>query len=285
MLGRRPVKRESYEPATWRFLATSLGDGPTHMAVDEAILEAVAAGDSPPTLRFYGWQPACLSLGYEQEWDLADLDRCQELGWDVVRRPTGGRAILHGDELTYSLCTLLDDPRVRGELHDSYEKLSAGLVRGLNLLGLEPARARPYYEDRGLPGPAAFDGPYAEEHAITLGQRRLMTSVQLRRDGAVLQQGSLPLVGDITRIAEAFYFDLPGQRTAMVNRLGYRATTLELVLARVVSFEEAAGSLRQGFAEALNLALEPGQLSEREKARAETLRAEKYINLAWTRRV
>jgi lipoate-protein ligase A len=253
------------------------------MAIDEAILEAVAAGDVPPTLRFYGWDPPCLSLGRGQPWDEADLDRCAELGWTVVRRPTGGRAILHTDELTYSVCAPKTEPRVAGKVLESYQRLSYALAHGLKLMGLDPYRARTYYTDQGDPGPACFDGP--SDYEITIGQRKLVGSAQMRRQGVVLQHGTLPLSGDITRVAQGLYVDLPGQRQAIALRLQYRATTLEASLARPVSFSEVEVFMRRGFAEALNLTLEAGQLSGRELDRAAAIRAEKYATEDWTMRV
>jgi lipoate-protein ligase A len=106
------------------------------MAVDEAILLAVAEGSAPPTLRFFGWEPPCLSLGYAQPVTDVDLDRLRARGWELVRRPTGGRAILHTDELTYSVVAPMAEPRVRGGVIESYRQLSAGLLRGLEILGL-----------------------------------------------------------------------------------------------------------------------------------------------------
>src|SRR5690606_21154618 len=104
----------SMSKAVWRLLNTGISDGPTNMAIDQAIMEAVAEGRVPPTLRFYGWEPACLSLGYTQP--IADVDRArlERCGWDLVRRITGGRAILHTDELTYSVALPGDNPIVRG---------------------------------------------------------------------------------------------------------------------------------------------------------------------------
>jgi lipoate-protein ligase A len=282
-MNERPYRRESYEPASWRFLDTGRQAGPANMAVDEAILEAVAAGESRPTLRLYGWQPACLSLGYGQSWDVADFDACAERGWHVVRRPTGGRAILHVDELTYSVCAPMDEPRVRGGVLESYQRLSEALLAGLRLLGLEPARAKPYYQDQGEPGPACFDGP--SHYEITVGQSKLVGSAQVRKHGVVLQHGTLPLYGDITRVVQALFFDAPGQRLAAQARLNYRATTLAASLGRRVEYEQAAEAMRQGFAQALTLELKEQGLSESEQARAGALRAEKYGHESWTRRL
>src|SRR5512143_2552502 len=92
-----------YSPADWRLITHPAMDGPSNMAIDEAIAEGVAAGRSPSTLRFYAWQPGCLSLGYAQPAADVLYDRLSASGWDIVRRLTGGRAILHIDELTYSI--------------------------------------------------------------------------------------------------------------------------------------------------------------------------------------
>jgi lipoate-protein ligase A len=279
----RHYRPQDYEPATWRLLLTGFQDGATNMAIDEAILEAVATGESPPTLRFYGWQPACLSLGMAQPWDDADLERCAGLGWDVVRRPTGGRAILHVDELTYSVCAPESEPRVHGGVLESYQRLSTALAQGLRAMGLDPQRAQAVYEDRGAAGPACFDGP--SHYEITIGQRKLVGSAQMRKKSVVLQHGTLPLYGDITRIAEALYVDAPGQRMAIVSRLNYRATTLEASLGRRVEYDEALQHMRQGFSDALNMTLADGQLTDAEMQRAAALRQEKYASRDWTERV
>jgi lipoate-protein ligase A len=281
-VGRRSSKN-LYQPASWRLIVSGDADGPTNMANDEAILESVAAGDSRPTLRFYGWDPASMSLGHRQPWDDVDFDRCAELGWDVVRRPTGGRAILHVDELTYSICAPVSEPRVHGSVLESYQRLSEALIAGLKLMGLDPAKAKPYYEDTGSSGPACFDGP--SNYEITIGQRKLIGSAQVRKKNVVLQHGTLPLFGEITRVADGLWFDLPGQRNALMNRLYYRASTLELALGRTIEFSEAVSTMRQGFTKALNLEFTEAGLSETEIARALELRAEKYANDAWTKRV
>src|SRR5690606_14878512 len=112
------------QPAKWRLIRTQPAAGAWNMAVDEAVLEAVGQGDVLPTLRLYAWNPPCLSLGFAQP--VQDVDRAAlaRLGWELVRRPTGGRAILHTDELTYSVIAPLDEPRVAGSVLESYRRLS-----------------------------------------------------------------------------------------------------------------------------------------------------------------
>jgi len=124
-----------YAPATWRLVHSPLADGALNMAIDESILRAVAEGAVPPTLRFFGWTPPCLSLGYAQPAGEVDGERLDRLGYGLVRRPTGGRAILHTDELTYSVIAPWTSA-VRGGVVESYQQLSAGLMRGLAHVGL-----------------------------------------------------------------------------------------------------------------------------------------------------
>ena len=284
-MSKKRTKRPTYETAVWRLIQSESADGPTNMAIDEALFESVEAGESQPILRVYNCQPPCLSIGRDQDWDVVDIDLCEEQGWDVVRRPTAGRAILHIADLAYSLCLPLSEPRAQGDGSESYERLAEGLRKSLSLLGIEPNRTRPYYSDDGPPGPVGFDGPADTDFDISIGQRKLISSGQWRTGQTLLQQGSFPLSGPVAQIAEGLLFDYPGQKIAMVLRLGYRATTLELMSGRVVPFEEASTVFSQGFAEALNLTFESSPLTEKEKARAEVLRAEKYASQSWFERV
>jgi len=247
------------------------------MAVDEAILRAVAAELVPPTLRLYAWQPACLSLGRAQP--LADVDRgaLRAAGFDLVRRPTGGKAILHADELTYSLIAPEKEPRVAGGIVESYRRLSAGPVRALERLGAAGIETDLRAERRASEGPVCFEEPSAYE--ITAGGRKLVGSAQMRAQGAVLQHGALPLWGDIARICTLLTAHLDP------TRVRARAATVEEALGRAVAWDEAAEALAAGFAEALNLRLEPGTLTDKERDWAEELRVEKYAAEEWTGRV
>jgi lipoate-protein ligase A len=121
----------------WRLLITKIADGPTNMAIDHAIMEAVAGGRVPPTLRFYAWEPPCLSLGYTQPASDVDQDRLNARGWGLVRRMTGGRAILHTDELTYSVAVRANDPVVAGDIVESYRRLSRAILHCLHMLGAD----------------------------------------------------------------------------------------------------------------------------------------------------
>lgn len=255
-----------YAPSTWRLLVDDAPrTGAANMALDEAIMDAVAAGESPPTLRFYAWQPACLSLGKRQPLSGVELERCRRDGVDVVRRATGGLAILHTDELTYSIATLPSDPRAEGAILDAYRSLSQGLVAGLRLLGL-PAAMNPVDPLAAkYTSAACFEVPTAYE--ITVGERKLLGSAQTRPAGRVMQHGSLPLYGDIARVVDCLWFATEDEREALREHLRARATTLEAALGRLVSFTEAARAMARGFTTALNLTLEPGSVTEAEQRR------------------
>src|SRR6266576_6739959 len=148
----------------WRLLLDKPASGAWNMAVDEVLLDGVAAGTTPPTLRFYAWTPPCLSLGYFQPFDVVDVDGCRALGVEVVRRPTGGRAILHDRELTYSVALPASVLGHDGGVLPSYYRLSLALQDGLRRLGIEVSLA-PQSEapSRTGPGPVCFDRPSAHE--------------------------------------------------------------------------------------------------------------------------
>lgn len=175
------------------------------MAVDEAILEAMGNRGSLPTLRLYAWEPACLSLGYAQPITDVDIPRLRARGWEMVHRPTGGRAVLHTDELTYAVIAPLNEPRVAGTVLKSYHRLAQALVEALNLLSMpvEIHKNSSAQHARSL-NPVCFEVPSTYE--ITVGGKKLVGSAQARRKEGVLQHGSLPLSGDLTRILQVLVF-------------------------------------------------------------------------------
>ena len=266
---------------TWRFLfQPEPARGAWNMAADEAILEAVGRGDSLPTMRLYAWEPACLSLGYAQPITDVDIPRLHEHGWEVVRRPTGGRAVLHTDELTYSVIGPPDEPRLAGTVLESYRRLAGALVEALNLLSM---RVEVSPNSATSPGkttnPVCFEVPSTYE--ITVGGKKLIGSAQARRKEGVLQHGSLPLTGDLTRILRVLAFPDETARERAASRLLERATTVEAALGRRVSWDEAARAYVAAFQSTLRLEFQPGELSLEEKNRTEELVRVKYGHPSW----
>ncbi len=273
------------ETTTWRVIQTSPDFGAWNMAVDEAILEAVGQGGVLPTLRLFAWLPPCLSLGYAQTIGDVNLTALRDRGWGLVRRPTGGRAILHTDELTYSVIAPLKEPRVFGSVLESYRRLAQALLKSLQLLGLD-ARADKDHAQPAITrsvGPVCFEVP--SNYEITLGGKKLIGSAQARRREGVLQHGSLPLAGDLTRIIQVLNFPDDTSRRSAGERLLERALTVETCLLREVTWQEAAQAFINGFEQALDLHLVQDQLTTGERARAEELVNQKYAHASWTLRV
>lgn len=269
-----------YERATWRLLNSGFLNGRMNMAVDEAVMLAVSEDKAPPTIRFYGWDPFCLSVGYAQPMEKeVDLDACRGAGFDYVRRPTGGRAILHGDELTYSLLVSREEPRVKGGIVESYRRLSIGLVEGLRRLGADALQANAQREKIAEKSAACFDAP--SHYEITVDGKKLVGSAQMRRRGMVLQHGSLPLYGDITRVMDYLIMPSEERRGYLRDDLRRRATTLEAVLGQAVPFDEVATALAEGVSHSLNLSLVPADLTLYERELADSLYRDKYGTDEW----
>ena len=196
-----------------------------------------------------------------------------------MRRPTGGRAILHIDELTYSVVAPQGEARVAGDIITSYRRLSLGLVEGLRTLHGGVVQADRMETGSGLEKSAAcFDVP--SHYEVTAYGRKLVGSAQVRRNGVVLQHGALPLEGDVSRLVEVLVLSEP-DRVALRGKLLERAIALDEVVGRVVPFDEAVEALTRGFGRALNLGFTPGELSQFEREAAEGLMS-RYTGDEWT---
>ncbi len=268
---------------TWRLLLDSPARGAWNMAVDEAMLEHVGRGQSLPTLRLYAWEPACLSLGYAQPFADIDVARLEERGWEAVRRPTGGRAILHTDELTYSVTAPSQEPHLAGSVLESYSRLAGALLHAVHSLDMPVEMKAGTGANHNSANPVCFEVPSAYE--ITVLGKKLIGSAQARRKEGVLQHGSLPLKGDLARITEALVFDDQAARLDAAQRLLARATTVESVLCRVISWQDAAWAFVEAFEGQLGLCLKKGVLSQSEQKRAEELVRAKYDHPDWMKRV
>lgn len=270
---------------TWRLIRHAPARGDWNMAVDEAILEMTAAGLVPPTLRLYAWNPACLSLGHAQSAQDVDHTRLEKSGWMLVRRQTGGRAILHTDEITYAVIAPLKNPIVAGSVLESYSRLARALQRALNLLAVNAQAAQSYPLPAGTDpkGPVCFEVP--SNYEITVGGKKLIGSAQARRKEGVLQHGTLPLYGDLARITGVLTFPGAADRAQAAARLLEHATTLQESLGRSVTWNEAADAFEQAFREEFSLQLVPGDLTSEEEMRVAELLAQKYNHADWTLRI
>lgn len=246
------------------------------MAVDEAVAEAVAAGASAPVLRLYRWARPCLSLGASQPFSAADADFCSRHGVEVVRRPTGGRAVLHHHELTYLVAAPLGECLGTRELQGAYAAICRALVAGLRRLGVD-ARLADAVPAAGLIRPTqavpCFIGPAPGE--VTAGGRKLVGSAMRRVGDAILQHGSI--LEDWDGGLQAGCLGLAGDA-----ELRAAVVTLAELVGTPPPPEDLAAALAAGFREALGAHFEPSVLTEAERSRAEALVRERYGSPAWT---
>ncbi len=271
----------AFPPATWRLLLEPAPrEGALNMAIDEAMLRSVAAGEAPPTLRLYAWTPA-VSLGRGQPYADVDADALRARGYGLVRRPTGGTAVLHTDEVSYSVAVPDDEPRLGHNVVESYRGISAALLHALARLGLDGAVARRHVEGRAVHratrSPVCFATP--ADYEITVGERKLVGSAQMRIKGGIMQHGTLPLAGEIAALCDLLSARPdPGEIRA-------RTLTLHEALGGAVPRTKIVGALLEGFTEVLNLTLLPGTFLPQERVRMEHLLVSKYQTEEWTKRL
>lgn len=282
-----PASIPAFPHATWRLIIEDTPrSGAANMALDQALAEACAAGDAPPTLRFYRWEPPAVSLGRHQA--ISDIDETvvQANGYEIVRRPTGGRAILHTDEFTYSVTAPDSEPRVQGSVMEAYLRLSEALLTGLHRLQVPADKAAGDVRAGPDVSAACFEVPSAYE--ITAGGRKLMGSAQSRRAGYVLQHGSLPLFGDLGRLVDVLA--LPEKihdrlRRDLVNRACTLAQALDVPDdSPLIQYETIAEAMREGFAQVLNIEFKPAPPTPAELRRTAELIRLQYGNSEWTGR-
>jgi len=261
---------------SFRLLVTEPLDGAANMALDEALLLSRLRHGSPPTLRFFGWAPATISLGYGQRLDgRIDVPAALAMGVGLVRRATGGSAILHEGpdlEITYSVAAAAGDFDGSADLLETYRWIGEGLLAGLRALGapVEMVPAKPS-DPSTMP---AFCFARTGSFELEVDGRKLVGSAQRRQGTAFLQHGAIMLGAEPGRLRRVF----PGGRDPLADM-----TTLETVLGRRPSFDETAAALAEGFRAAHGLTLVPGGLSEEEAALAGMLEREKYATDDWTR--
>jgi lipoate-protein ligase A len=269
---------------TWRLIINPPYPGAWNMAVDEAILESVSLKTEPPTLRLYDWSPYSLSLGYAQSFSDVNMDKLKLNNWSLVRRPTGGKAILHADEMTYSVCAPIDDPTIKGNVLESYQIISNALLKSLEIIGLSADSKSKDPKDIHLShNPVCFQFP--SDYEITFKNKKLVGSAQARKKNGILQHGSIPIFGEITRIIDVLNFPDVLSLQSSKESLRTRAITLEQALGKDLSWFEFANAIFEGFEKQLSIELIRGNLSKQESLNASRIYREKYSNDSWTLRI
>jgi lipoate-protein ligase A len=269
----------------WRLITSFPAVGSWNMALDEALLLSAARKVELPALRLYSWEPATLSLGYAQHSSDVDRESLERSGWGLVRRPTGGRAILHTDELTYSITAPADDPVMGGSLLESYHRVSQALLAALANLGITASADSVYAPELTANkfDPVCFEVP--SNYEITVHGKKLIGSAQARKNNGVLQHGSLPLFGDLTRITSVLRYENDEKRDHAVTSLLGHAGTVTSLAGKSISLEQAQQAFINGFAQALKIEFIPSAPTQAELNHAGELQRTKYANDDWNLRL
>lgn len=246
----------------WRYEDSGPWPGEINMRRDTEMAAELTYGEGRPSIRFYAWNPYAISIGWNQSLDDVDVEKAQAAGLDIVRRPTGGRAILHAEELTY--CVAM--PALGRGVQQAYEHISRALIEGLRRLGIDAAveRSQPNFADlyRESTGMACFSS--AGRYEIKCGGRKLVGSAQRRYhrpDGTevVLQHGSILIGPEHKRLVEFLRVPSDEYRDRLRWLLDEQTTDLQSLLCRAVSFGEVAGALKEGFQRVWNIRFEPAR--------------------------
>lgn len=276
----------------WRLIKDSYHNGFINMAVDEAIMIAHKNGLISPTIRFYQWSPPAVSLGYFQDLKKEiNVKVCQDIGIDIVRRPTGGKAVLHDQELTYSFIIKENDPLVNDSILETYKKISGGIIRGLSYLGIKaelvPLRGKLENHLLGRSDKArihhldfksiCFSVP--SQYEVQVEGKKIVGSAQVRKGGVVLQHGSLLIKLEKDKLFSVFNFPSVQIREKLKSK--FKATSLEEILKRKIDFSELSNILPRGFEEEFGVRLVESKLTEPEENIFKDLLENKYLTYEW----
>ncbi len=264
----------------WRFINTEENNGFYNMALDEAILRCVSYGKSLPTIRFYKWNPAAISLGvFQSAKKEIDFLSCKKNGIDIVRRLTGGRAVLHDKELTYSIIVPESYNNISDSINESYRYFSEGLVQGYKNLGISASVAiKCLKKPKDLTSAACFDAP--SNYEIVVRNKKIVGSAQVRKMGVILQHGSILYKLDNDKLFSCFNYDSEEKRDRIKQIFSTKATCINDVLEREVSWDELCEAFFKGFEQGLRIKLQVDELTSAERDMANEL-LNKYTSQEW----
>jgi len=240
---------------TWRFVNTGFHSGMFNMEFDKDLAAQFSDHSSGESvLRLYGWKPHAVSIGYHQEFEDFDLDALRESGIDIVRRPTGGKAILHAHELTYSVVY----PLAGTSPKKVYRFIHEGLLVGLQHMGIhaELSEGDPLYREQFRDPASVPCFSSSAKSEIQFHSRKLVGSAQRRFGTVVLQHGSFLLGPHHQRLTHYLAPHLRGSQSILEQHLERHTIDAESILCRSVSFEEASSAIRTGFEEFLGYEFE-----------------------------
>lgn len=243
-----------------RLIRYSENDGFLNMAIDEALISLVSKGFSPATIRFYGWKPACVSIGFFQSINQeVNVINARNLGVDIVRRYTGGGAVFHEKEITYSI--ILPEKDVAKDIIKSYSYICQGVILGLEYLGLK-ATFKPIND-------------------IIIDNKKISGNAQTRKKGVVLQHGTILVDVDVEKMFSLLKVSKEKIIDKDIDNVKERVTWLRRELDKNVDLNTVEDCLIKGFSKAIGCRLKSGVLSLEELKLALQFSKEKYSAHNW----
>jgi lipoate-protein ligase A len=249
----------------WRLLQTGFNTAYSNMAIDRAILVANSQGKVPPTVRFYRWNPPAISIGYFQSVaEEIDVNACKKLGVDYVRRITGGGAVFHDKELTYSIVIPETHPAIPKNILKSYGRICNALLQGLKKLGIQ--------------------GTYAPINDILVDGKKISGNAQTRKINTILQHGTILLDVDVDTMFSLLKVPNEKIKDKLIRDVKQRVTSIEHIVGKKIHFEEVAEALKTGFEEEFHVELIQGILTNEEKTLAAQFEKECFSTTQWNHR-
>ena len=246
----------------WRLLLTGANTAAKNMAIDRAVLTTNSQGKVLPTVRFYEWTPPAISIGYFQSLsDEVDLKMCKKLGVDYVRRITGGGAVFHDDELTYSIVIPEDHDEIPKNIIDSYGRICGAIIKGLKNLKI--------------------DCEYKPINDIITNGKKISGNAQTRKQKTVLQHGTVLMDVDIERMFSLLKVPNEKIRDKLISDVKERVTSINNCLGEDMSFIDVVEAMKNGFEEEFNIKLVKGMLTDEEIKLTEKFEKEYFGSKEW----
>ena len=246
----------------WRLLKTGYNTAYRNMAIDWAVLSANSKGKVPPTVRFYGWEPRAISIGYFQSLEEeVNLDMCSKMGVDYVRRITGGGAVFHDEELTYSIVIPESHPQIPKNIIESYGRICGALMKGLDELGIK--------------------SQYVPINDIVANGRKISGNAQTRKSKTVLQHGTILIDVDVDKMFSLLKVPNEKIRDKLIEDVKQRVTSIKHIINSSIKFDEVADAMKKGFEKEFNVTLVEGELTPEEVELTDKYEKEFFSTQEW----
>ena len=246
----------------WRMLMTENNSAYTNMAIDRAVMITNKEKKVPPTIRFYTWTPPAISIGYFQSLEEeVDLSFCNKIGIDYVRRITGGGAVFHDKELTYSIVIPESHPEIPKKIIESYGRICGAIIKGLNHLGIE--------------------SKYAPINDIITNGKKISGNAQTRKEKTVLQHGTVLMDVNVDMMFSVLKVPNEKIKDKLIKDVKQRVTSVKNILNKDITFSKAAEAMKLGFEDEFDIELIEGNLKDEELKLTEKFEKQTFSSKAW----